>query len=85
MLDAWSLWRGIALQALSVIVFWERGGEGWRSLDPSASPSAALGASAAGSRGRPSPHEHRIAGWAFDAMTGKRGGDEFDQTIHRGS
>jgi hypothetical protein len=27
----------------------------------------------------------KISGWAFDAMTGKRGGNEFDQTFHRGS
>jgi len=26
----------------------------------------------------------RIAGWAFDAMTSKRGGNEFDQIFHRG-
>jgi hypothetical protein len=27
----------------------------------------------------------RIVGWAFDAMTGKGGGYEFDQIFHRGS
>jgi len=37
------------------------------------------------SRGRLSPRELRIAGWGFDAMTGKGGGYEFDQIFHRGS
>jgi hypothetical protein len=61
------------LQAFSVIVLWERGGEGWLSgvdlLD-------LLRLGRSGPLG--------IAGWAFDSMTDKRGGNEFFQIFHRG-
>jgi hypothetical protein len=61
------------LQAFSVIVLWERGGEGWLSgvdrLDLLR-------------LGRSDPLG--IAGWAFDSMTGKGGGNKFFQTFHRG-
>jgi hypothetical protein len=59
------LWGGVALQAFSVIVLWERGGLDW----------AALGRRLyEGGRGRPFLHWP----WGFDPMTGKRGGNEFD-------
>jgi hypothetical protein len=36
-------------------------------------------------RGRPFLHDLTIVGRAFDAMTSKGGGNEFDQIFHRGS
>ena len=36
-------------------------------------------------RGRPFLHDLTIVGGAYDAMTGKGGGNEFDQIFHRGS
>jgi hypothetical protein len=49
---------------------------------------ASLGWTAEGdcpyANGRAFLRELRIAGWAFDAMTGKGGGNEFFQTFHRG-
>lgn len=61
------LGRGIGLGASSIIVFRERGGEGWLG-GPNRMGLWRLG-----------------FGCAFDAMTDKRGGNEFDQTFHRGS
>jgi hypothetical protein len=58
-------------RAFSEVVFWERGGKS--------------GLSWAGRLDRIRPGLLRIAGWAFDSMTGKGGGYEFDQVFHRGS
>ena len=66
----------VALQTFTEIVFWERGGLGRR---------AEGGRRYADGRGRASFHLLVIAGEAFDAVTGERGGDEFDQIFHRGS
>ena len=71
-------------RTLSVIVLWERG---WLCRASCLGCGESRVAMAAGncrtalgldSRGRLSPHELRIAGWGFDAMTGKGGGYEFD-------
>jgi|SRR5208283_250214 len=66
-----SLWSWIGLRAFSVIVLWKRGGQGWLSGTDRLV--------------RVWPGQPKIAGWAFDAMTGKKGINEFDQTFHRGS
>ncbi len=54
-----------------IIVCRERGGQGWLS--------------GADRLVRVRPGKLRIAGWACDAMTGKKGINKFDQTFHRGS
>jgi len=59
------------LRAFSVIVLWEHGGKG--------------GLSGADRLDGNRSGLLRIAGWGFDAMTGKGGGYEFDQIFHRGS
>ena len=58
------------LRALSVVVLRERGGKSWLS------GADRLDGNRSGLL--------RIAGWGFDAMTGKGGGYEFDQIFHRG-
>jgi hypothetical protein len=58
-------------RAFSEVVFRERGGKSWLSW--------------AGRLERIRSGRLRIVGWAFDSMTGKGGGYEFDQVFHRGS
>ena len=61
------LGRGVRLGASSIIVFRERGEEGWF-------------------EGEYRLGSQRIAsGWAFDAVTDKRSGNELNQTFHRSS
>lgn len=72
--EACSLRSGIVLQAFTEIVYRKRGGEDRLS-----------GANRRGWLCWDRSGQLKIVGRTFNAVTGKRGGNEFDQTFHRGS